>query len=141
MTQLEIGVCVTAGISGGRPHDERIVNVGLEIGNLAVPMAPPKDAATLDSRAAPQSGALRGPLVSTKLRAPAADSRYRERPRLSALLDRGLEDSARLTLLSAPPGYGKTVAVVGWLQSRGVAHAWLSLDAADNVEPRPTRDS
>ncbi|HEX7399605.1 MAG TPA: hypothetical protein VF302_07530 [Candidatus Limnocylindrales bacterium] len=55
------------------------------------------------------------------------------------MLDRGLEDSTRLTLLSAPPGYGKTVAVVGWLQSRGVAHAWLSLDAADNDLSRFTR--
>ncbi len=59
--------------------------------------------------------------------------------RLGALLDRGLADSARLTLLSAPPGYGKTVAVAGWLESRGVAHAWLSLDAADNDLSRFTR--
>ena len=35
-------------------------------------------------------------------------------------------------LLSAPPGYGKTVAVAGWLESRALAHAWLSLDVADN---------
>ena len=47
-------------------------------------------------------------------------------------LDRGLEDSTRLTILSAPPGYGKTAALVGWLASRGLAHAWLSLDPADN---------
>jgi len=79
------------------------------------------------------------PLVSTKLRAPVTVGGHVERPRLSALLDRGLEDSARLTLLSAPPGYGKTVAVVGWLQSRGVAYAWLSLDAADNDLARFTR--
>jgi LuxR family maltose regulon positive regulatory protein len=79
------------------------------------------------------------PLVSTKLRAPAAVGGHGERARLSALLDRGLEDSTRLTLLSAPPGYGKTVAVVGWLQSCGVACAWLSLDAADNDLSRFTR--
>ncbi len=82
---------------------------------------------------------IRAPLVGTKLQAPASVSGYRDRPRLSALLDRGLADSARLTLLSAPPGYGKTVAVVGWLRSRGVAHAWLSLDAADNDLSRFTR--
>ena len=57
---------------------------------------------------------------------------YRERPRLSALLDQALEDSARLTLVSAPPGYGKTVTVTGWLASQGLACAWLSLDPADN---------
>ncbi len=72
------------------------------------------------------------PIVGTKLQAPASVSGYRERPRISALLDRGLDDSARLTLLSAPPGYGKTVAATGWLTSRGPACAWLSLDAADN---------
>jgi len=48
------------------------------------------------------------------------------------VLDRGLEDAVRLTLLSAPPGYGKTVAVGGWLASRGHPQAWLSLDGADN---------
>ncbi len=75
---------------------------------------------------------VRGPLVATKLRAPTSVPAYRERPRLGAALDRGLEDSARLTILSAPPGYGKTAALVGWLASRGLAHAWLSLDPADN---------
>ena len=57
---------------------------------------------------------------------------YRERPRLSGHLDGGLEDRTRLTLLSAPPGYGKTVAVAGWLVRRVTAFAWLSLDTADN---------
>jgi LuxR family maltose regulon positive regulatory protein len=74
----------------------------------------------------------RPPIVGTKLQAPASVSGYRERARISALLDRGLEDRSRLTVLSAPPGYGKTVAVVGWLESRALAHAWLSLDVADN---------
>jgi LuxR family transcriptional regulator, maltose regulon positive regulatory protein len=102
-------------------------------------MTSPSGPATDDarSRRAPQSPVL--PLVSTKLRAPATVAGHRERPRLSALLDRALEDGTRLTLLSAPPGYGKTVAVVGWLQSRGIAHAWLSLDAADNDFSRFSR--
>ena len=73
-----------------------------------------------------------GPLVGTKLRAPVEVRDYRERPRLSAELDGALEDRTRLTLLSAPPGYGKTVAVAGWLATRGVPFAWLSLDPADN---------
>ena len=57
---------------------------------------------------------------------------YRDRPRLSAHLDRVLDDATGLTLLSAPPGYGKSVAVAGWLATRGVQSSWLSLDAADN---------
>ncbi|MGZ6268587.1 MAG: hypothetical protein ACXWNR_08525, partial [Candidatus Limnocylindrales bacterium] len=84
------------------------------------------------SAAAPYGVAAMGPLVATKLLAPLSVTGYRERPRLSAMLDRGLEDRSCLTLLSAPPGYGKTVALAGWLESRALAHAWLSLDVADN---------
>jgi ATP/maltotriose-dependent transcriptional regulator MalT len=72
------------------------------------------------------------PLVATKLQAPGAMASYRERLRLSERLDAALSDQTRLTLLSASPGYGKTVAVAGWLASRRVAHAWLSLDPADD---------
>lgn len=75
---------------------------------------------------------VHGPLVGTKLRPPAPVSNYGERSRVSALLDPTLTDATRLTLLSAPPGYGKTVAVAGWLAARGVPFAWLSLDPADN---------
>jgi LuxR family maltose regulon positive regulatory protein len=76
------------------------------------------------------------PLIATKLGAPGLAASFRDRPRLDALLDRALAEATRLTLLSAPPGYGKSVAVAGWLARRPVPHAWLSLDAADND---PTR--
>lgn len=48
-----------------------------------------------------------------------------------------LQAAARrpLTVICAPAGYGKTTAVVLWLQQSGVPHAWLSLDANDN-DPR-----
>ena len=73
-----------------------------------------------------------GPLVGTKLRPPPLVSGYRERSRLNAKLDAAIEERTRLTLLSAPPGYGKTIAVAGWLAARGVPYAWLSLEPADN---------
>ena len=77
-------------------------------------------------------GAFRAtPLISTKLHAPRVTA-YGDRPRLGSRLDQALDDDTRLTLLSAPPGYGKSVAVAGWLGSRGVPYAWLSLDEADN---------
>ena len=86
-----------------------------------------------DAGLRPQAGLERGlRLVATKLQAPAPVVGYRDRTRLNAALDHGLEDSARLTILSAPPGYGKTAALTGWLASRRLAHAWLSLDPADN---------
>ena len=56
------------------------------------------------------------------------------RPRLAARLDRGAR--AKLTLISAPTGFGKTSLVAQWLSSRTTAHhrtvAWLALDRSDD---------
>jgi ATP/maltotriose-dependent transcriptional regulator MalT len=71
------------------------------------------------------------PLVSTKLHVPRVAD-YVERPRLLRRLDETLDEATRLTLLSAPPGYGKSVAIAGWLAACGVDAAWLSLDPGDN---------
>lgn len=38
----------------------------------------------------------------------------------------------RLTMITAPAGYGKTTAAAGFLLSSGLSHAWLSLDPEDN---------
>ena len=42
----------------------------------------------------------------------------------------------KLTLLSAPAGFGKTTLVSEWLAARGRRAAWLSLDADDRDPPR-----
>jgi LuxR family transcriptional regulator, maltose regulon positive regulatory protein len=49
----------------------------------------------------------------------------------------GLEAAIRqpLTVIVAPAGYGKTTAVVQWLERSEIEHAWLSLDGHDN-DPR-----
>ena len=52
------------------------------------------------------------------------------RPRLSRALDGGRD--ASLTLVVAPAGYGKTVAVEVWLAERGHAVAWVRADARDD---------
>src|SRR3954453_11459086 len=52
------------------------------------------------------------------------------RPRLSRALDRAWE--ASLTLVVAPAGYGKTVAVELWLAERGQAAGWVRADARDD---------
>lgn len=52
------------------------------------------------------------------------------RPRLSRLLERGAE--ASLTLVTAAPGYGKTVAVETWLAELEHAVAWVRADARDD---------
>jgi LuxR family maltose regulon positive regulatory protein len=55
------------------------------------------------------------------------------RPRLTALLGRG--DGAKLALISAPPGFGKTTLLAEWLAGPESEHpttVWVSLDPTDN---------
>lgn len=52
------------------------------------------------------------------------------RPRLLARLDESLR--RKLTLVSAPAGFGKTSLVADWLHRRSLPAAWLSLDESDN---------
>ena len=69
-------------------------------------------------------------LIRSKLATPRQPERRVARPRLVELLD-GICD-ARLILLSAPPGFGKTTAVVDWLAASGMPRAWISLDEGEN---------
>ena len=69
-------------------------------------------------------------LLQSKLVVPRPSQSVINRPRLITMLDGVLV--ARLVLLSAPPGFGKTSALVGWLAASGTRCAWLSLDEADN---------
>lgn len=80
------------------------------------------------------------PLLQTKLTAPVSRDRLVARPSLYALLEEGLllkgEFQRRLTLVSAPAGYGKTTLIANWLRSSGRLFAWLSLDEMDNDPSR-----
>ena len=81
-------------------------------------------------------GAL-DPLVSTKLRPSQARPKLVARPRLIKRLDP--EAGRRLTLVSAPAGFGKTTALGKWAKDqmdKGRPVAWLSLDEDDNDPAR-----
>ncbi|MBN1661406.1 MAG: tetratricopeptide repeat protein [Anaerolineae bacterium] len=69
-------------------------------------------------------------LLATKLYAPMLRAGLVPRPRLIERLAAGL--ACRLTLVSAPAGFGKTTLVGAWLHDAGRAYTWLSLDEADN---------
>jgi LuxR family transcriptional regulator, maltose regulon positive regulatory protein len=72
-------------------------------------------------------------LVFTKLRPSQARPNLVARPQLTARLER--EAGRKLTLISAPAGFGKTTLLVEWLQGRedgDQSVAWLSLDEGDN---------
>ncbi len=77
------------------------------------------------------------PLLKTKITAPPLRQKVVFRGRLLQLLENGLRGaegtsfSRRLTLVSAPAGFGKTPLVETWIAGSRRA-AWLSLDEADN---------
>ncbi len=73
------------------------------------------------------------PVIATKLYVPRLRPGLVTRPRLCERLRRGA--GARLTLLSAPAGFGKTTLLAEWLDEtagENRAVAWLSLDPADS---------
>src|SRR5512139_3169 len=97
-------------------------------------------------------------LLSTKLAPPILRKDLVARPRLVSRLNAGLREGEsfvrKLTLVSAPAGFGKTTAVIEWLRSlradatrgagsrglpvqgEGIKVAWVSLEDPDND---PTR--
>ena len=70
------------------------------------------------------------PILTTKLYTPLPRPNSILRPRLSRQLDEGL--SGKLTLISAPAGFGKTTLVGQWVGMCQRQVAWLSLDEGDS---------
>jgi LuxR family maltose regulon positive regulatory protein len=68
-------------------------------------------------------------LLTTKLHVPPLRSELVPLSRLTRRLHEGLE--GKLTLVSAPAGYGKTTLVTHWLHNAGWPFAWLTLDDND----------
>jgi LuxR family maltose regulon positive regulatory protein len=71
-------------------------------------------------------------LLSTKLLIPPARENMVARPRLIDRLREGLRLGRRLTLISAPPGFGKTSLIREWVAATERRVAWLSIDEGDN---------
>ena len=83
------------------------------------------------------------PFLATKLYVPPPRPGMVPRPRLINRLTDGLVRGGKLTLISAPAGFGKTTLVSEWIatlttsplplgEGLGVRVAWLSLDEGDN---------
>ncbi|MCB9265292.1 MAG: tetratricopeptide repeat protein [Lewinellaceae bacterium] len=70
------------------------------------------------------------PFLATKLFAPPPRPNIVQRSRLAERLDQGLH--GKLTLISAPAGFGKTTLASEWAAGCGRAVAWLSLDEGDS---------
>ena len=70
------------------------------------------------------------PILATKLYAPSHRPRLVLRPNLFERLKEGLH--RKLTLISAPAGFGKTTLAGEWIACCGRPSAWLSLDEGDS---------
>ncbi|MEP0807453.1 MAG: LuxR family transcriptional regulator [Chloroflexota bacterium] len=74
-------------------------------------------------------------ILPAKLHPPAPRAAQVERPTLQTRLTRGLQD--KVTIVSAPPGFGKTTLLSAWLAANPNARAaWYSLDEDDNDPAR-----
>jgi LuxR family maltose regulon positive regulatory protein len=69
-------------------------------------------------------------LLRTKFYVPPIRSKQIARPRLTDLINDGLDRA--FILVSAPAGYGKTTLVSSWLKEKNIPSTWLSLDGGDN---------
>jgi LuxR family maltose regulon positive regulatory protein len=89
--------------------------------------------ASARARSRLQNWLVATPLLETKLHVPGLRRSLVVRPRLHEHLSRGAE--SKLTLISAPAGFGKTTVLAEWLAAvpaGGPSAAWLSLDPGDN---------
>jgi LuxR family maltose regulon positive regulatory protein len=69
-------------------------------------------------------------MPSAKLRPPTLPPEFVPRPRIHERLDQG--KGRRLTLVCAPAGFGKTIALAGWLLDVKRASVWVNLDGLDS---------
>jgi LuxR family maltose regulon positive regulatory protein len=75
-------------------------------------------------------------LLTTKLYIPPTHPNLVSRPRLIARLDEGLRLGRKLTLVSAPAGFGKTTLLSAWVHHIDAGVGWLALDEEDNDPAR-----
>ena len=76
------------------------------------------------------------PILAAKLYIPPHRPKVILRSHLIERLNEGLLSGSKLTLISAPAGFGKTTLVSEWLASCERRVAWLSLDEGDNDASR-----
>ena len=70
------------------------------------------------------------PILKTKLYIPQPRPDLVQRTNLIERLNKGINH--KLTLISAPPGFGKTTLLSEWISQSEIPVTWISLDKGDN---------
>jgi ATP/maltotriose-dependent transcriptional regulator MalT len=76
-------------------------------------------------------GSAGEPIRTAKITAPNVPDWAVERPRITKLITQGTR-WCPLTVLTGPPGAGKTMALALWAAAKSGVMAWVSLDGCDN---------
>ncbi|MCI0477854.1 MAG: hypothetical protein L0Y55_16555, partial [Anaerolineales bacterium] len=80
------------------------------------------------------NGQMFATILTTKLFLPQSREKIVGRPRLNERLNAGLD--RKLTLVSAPAGFGKSTLIGEWRHRQSAPMAWLSLDEGDSDPAR-----
>jgi LuxR family maltose regulon positive regulatory protein len=72
------------------------------------------------------------PILTTKLYVPPVRANIVQRARLVQQIETGITSNHKLTLVSAPAGFGKTTLISDWGNETRIPIAWVSLDGGDN---------
>ena len=83
------------------------------------------------ARARRVTAAAGDPILASKITAPTAPDWIVPRPRITRQIAEGVRRSP-LTVITGPPGAGKTMALALWAAAEPGAVAWVSLDRYDN---------
>ena len=83
------------------------------------------------TRAGRSAVTSRDPILSSKITVPGGPAWLVPRPRITQLIARGVR-GCPLTVVTGPPGAGKTMALAMWAEAASGPVAWLSLEEHDN---------
>ncbi|MEA1976705.1 MAG: LuxR C-terminal-related transcriptional regulator [Chloroflexota bacterium] len=72
------------------------------------------------------------PLLTIKFYVPPVRANIVQRTRLVQQIESGITSNYKLTLVSAPAGFGKTTLISAWGNEARIPIAWVSLDSGDN---------
>ncbi|MBI5964548.1 MAG: tetratricopeptide repeat protein [Chloroflexi bacterium] len=75
-------------------------------------------------------------IIKTKINAPALRHSLVSRKKIVTKLSDGIRAGRKLTLISAPAGFGKTTLVSEWISCGEISAAWISLDENDGDTSR-----